>query len=55
MSPFEEEDEGDVLAEVLPNMLAGDRVILHDSDCPTWSERRCACTPLIILGPSGKA
>ena len=43
------------LIDAIPNMQPGEIVHLHDTECPTWSGEGCACEPLLIVGPSGKA
>jgi hypothetical protein len=61
VSPWDDEDDmvegelDDVLFSVLPNMVRGDRLSIHDIDCPAWGDGGCACRPLIVWGPSGKA
>lgn len=40
------------LAEIIPDMQPGDRVVIHEADCEGGD---CECDPLVVYGPSGKA
>ncbi len=45
----------DVLAEVLPDLHAGDTVVVHEGDCAIHEGHHCDCERLVVTGPSGKA
>jgi hypothetical protein len=46
-----------VLAEVIPNMEAGDEVVIHDPECDVGDgdPEGCSCEVIRVRGPSGKA
>jgi hypothetical protein len=48
------------LIETLPDLEAGDRVTVHEPECPVWDPfdgRACDCGDklIVVWGPSGKA
>jgi hypothetical protein len=47
--------EEEALAEVLPDLRAGDRVVIHEGDCAIHDGHLCDCDVLVVDGPSGKA
>jgi hypothetical protein len=52
---FSTDDEEAVLAVVIPGMVAGDRVVVHEEGCALGNGGECDCERLVVNGPSGEA
>jgi hypothetical protein len=52
---FSTDGDDHALAEVLPDLHRGDRIVVHEGDCASHEGRLCDCDPIAVHGPSGKA